>query len=124
MTATCTTATVYVLIVYHIVAPVYGSWSLTICLPQGVADANEESYMYHICNTPGRVRYDASIRNRPLWFGEWSLSTNFDASDAFMRRWADAQKFVFSQTRGWIVRLLSIATVWHTDARWAAVLEL
>ncbi len=60
--------------------------------------------MYAICNL-GLIQNDAARGNSPLWFGEWSLATNFDADDAFLRRWADAQKLTFSKSQGWIVRL-------------------
>ncbi|KAM5534496.1 hypothetical protein V8D89_011828 [Ganoderma adspersum] len=63
--------------------------------------ANEEAYLYAICNMP-IVRTDAARGESPLWFGEWSLATNFDATDAFLQRWADAQKFAFSKGQGWI----------------------
>lgn len=40
-----------------------------------------------------------------MWYGEWSLATNFNATDAFLKRWGDAQKLTYSKSRGWIVRL-------------------
>ena len=71
--------------------------------------------MYAICNL-GLIQSDAARDNEPLWIGEWSLATNFDASDAFLRQWADAQKLAFSKSQGWIVRLSAPSTVpqdWH-----------
>ena len=59
--------------------------------------------------------------NSPLWFGgtfincvsfslslsvnllEWALSTQFEATDEFLRKWADAQKFVYGMGAGWMV---------------------
>ncbi|KZT00595.1 glycoside hydrolase family 5 protein, partial [Laetiporus sulphureus 93-53] len=38
----------------------------------------------------------------PLWFGEWGLPTQFDATDAFLYMWADAQKLAYTQGAGWI----------------------
>ncbi|KAJ2930020.1 hypothetical protein H1R20_g7076, partial [Candolleomyces eurysporus] len=68
----------------------------------GVADANEEAYMTHVCNLD-RIEKDAALGNTPLWFGEWGLSTQFAASDAFLVKWADAQKYSYSKGAGWIV---------------------
>lgn len=67
----------------------------------GVADANEEAYMKHICNLD-RVRSDAALGNSPLFFGEWGLPTQFSATDAFLMKWADAQKLQYSKGAGWI----------------------
>lgn len=55
-----------------------------------------------------RVENDAAVDNSPLWFGEWALSTQFDASDDFLRDWADAQKLAYSKGQGWIVRRFSL----------------
>ncbi|KZS99377.1 glycoside hydrolase family 5 protein, partial [Laetiporus sulphureus 93-53] len=57
----------------------------------GVADANPTAYMESICNLD-RVQADAVQGDTPLWFGEWGLPTQFDATDAFLYMWADAQK--------------------------------
>ncbi|KZT39279.1 family 5 hypothetical beta glucosidase from glycoside dehydrogenase [Sistotremastrum suecicum HHB10207 ss-3] len=67
----------------------------------GVADATESAYLTSICNL-GRVAADAAVGNSPLWFGEWALSTQFDASDDFLKKWADAQKLTYSQGAGWL----------------------
>jgi len=67
----------------------------------GVADANPEAYLTSICNID-RLERDAAVQNVPLWFGEWSISTNFDATDEFLNQWADAQKFMYSKSAGWI----------------------
>jgi len=67
----------------------------------GVADANPEAYLKSICNLP-RLHNDTTLHNLPMYFGEWALSTNFDANDTFLTQWADAQKFTYSKTSGWI----------------------
>ena len=56
-----------------------------------------------------RLERDAAVQNVPLWFGEWSISTNFDATDEFLNQWADAQKFMYSKSAGWIVSLPRLA---------------
>lgn len=66
-----------------------------------MADPNEEAYLTHICNLK-RVETDSALGNSPLWFGEWALSTQFPASDDFLRKWADAQKMAYSKDAGWI----------------------
>ncbi|TFK61708.1 glycoside hydrolase family 5 protein [Pluteus cervinus] len=67
----------------------------------GVADPNEKAYLTHLCNLD-RIQSDAALGNSPLYFGEWSLATNFDASDEFLIKWADAQKLQYSRDAGWI----------------------
>lgn len=67
----------------------------------GVADANEQAYMKSICNLQ-RVQADAALGNSPLVFGEWALTTQFTASDAFLIKWADAQKLAYTKGAGWI----------------------
>ncbi|EFI27326.1 hypothetical protein CC1G_14799 [Coprinopsis cinerea okayama7 len=67
----------------------------------GVTDPNEEAYMTHICNLD-RIEKAGALRNTPLWFGEWSLATQFGASDEFLHKWADAQKLAYSKSAGWI----------------------
>ncbi|KAH7922227.1 glycoside hydrolase family 5 protein [Leucogyrophana mollusca] len=67
----------------------------------GVADANPTAYLTSICNLT-RIQADAALGDSPLWFGEWGLSTQFNATDAFLRQWADAQKLMYSQGAGWI----------------------
>lgn len=57
--------------------------------------------MTSICNL-NRVQADAAIGNSPLWFGEWGLPTQFNATDDFLRDWADAQKLAYSQGGGWL----------------------
>lgn len=34
---------------------------------------------------------------------EWSLATQFSATDEFLFKWADAQKYSYSKGAGWIV---------------------
>ncbi|KAF9234097.1 glycoside hydrolase family 5 protein [Melanogaster broomeanus] len=67
----------------------------------GVADANEDAYLTSVCNLQ-RIQADATVGDSPLWFGEWALPTEFNATDAFLYQWADAQKFAYSQGAGWI----------------------
>ncbi|PFH50219.1 glycoside hydrolase family 5 protein [Amanita thiersii Skay4041] len=67
----------------------------------GVADPNEDAYLTSICNL-NRVEADAALGNNPLFFGEWGLPTQFQATDAFLFKWADAQKLAYSKGAGWI----------------------
>ncbi|KAG1830478.1 glycoside hydrolase family 5 protein, partial [Suillus subalutaceus] len=67
----------------------------------GVAAADPKSYMISICNLT-RIQADAAVGNSPLWFGEWGLPTQFNATDAFLYQWADAQKLAYSKGAGWI----------------------
>ncbi|KAG1747935.1 glycoside hydrolase family 5 protein [Suillus paluster] len=67
----------------------------------GVADANPTAYLTSICNLT-RIQSDAAVGNSPLWFGEWGLSTQFNATDDFLYQWADAQKLAYSKGAGWI----------------------
>ncbi|KAF5379499.1 hypothetical protein D9615_006486 [Tricholomella constricta] len=67
----------------------------------GVADPNEDAYLTHSCNLD-RIEADAALGNSPLYFGEWALPTQFQATDAFLRKWADAQKRAYSKDAGWI----------------------
>ncbi|KAF9466200.1 glycoside hydrolase family 5 protein [Collybia nuda] len=67
----------------------------------GVADPNENAYLTSVCNLD-RIQQDANLGNSPLFFGEWGLPTQFTASDSFLRKWADAQKFSYSKGAGWI----------------------
>ncbi|KZT20956.1 glycoside hydrolase family 5 protein [Neolentinus lepideus HHB14362 ss-1] len=67
----------------------------------GVADSNPDAYLASICNLQ-RVQSDAAVGNSPLWFGEWGLPTQFDATDEFLYMWADAQKMAYMRGAGWI----------------------
>ncbi|KAF8521576.1 glycoside hydrolase family 5 protein [Hysterangium stoloniferum] len=67
----------------------------------GVADPNPQAYLKSICNLQ-RVTNDTTLDNLPMIFGEWSISTNFNATDGFLDQWADAQKLMYSQSSGWI----------------------
>ncbi|KAG6872903.1 hypothetical protein C0995_005309 [Termitomyces sp. Mi166 len=62
---------------------------LNLARPHGILDLD-------------RVQNDAALGNSPLYFGEWALPTQFPASDAFLYKWADAQKRAYSQGAGWI----------------------
>ncbi|KAG8221111.1 glycoside hydrolase family 5 protein [Butyriboletus roseoflavus] len=67
----------------------------------GVAAADPNSYLTSVCNLQ-RIQNDAALGNSPLWFGEWGLPTQFNATDAFLNQWADAQKWAYSKGAGWI----------------------
>ncbi|KAG2353770.1 glycoside hydrolase family 5 protein [Suillus spraguei] len=67
----------------------------------GVAAADPKSYLTSICNL-SRIQADATVGDSPLWFGEWGLSTQFNATDEFLYKWADAQKLAYSKGAGWI----------------------
>jgi glucan endo-1,6-beta-glucosidase len=51
-----------------------------------------------------RVQNDAALRNSPLYFGEWAVTTNFNtsATDEFLNKWADAQKLAYTKGKGWV----------------------
>jgi len=66
-----------------------------------IAAADPKSYMTSICNLK-RMQADAAVGNSPLWFGEWVLATQFNATDEFLCKWADAQKLAYSKSAGWI----------------------
>jgi hypothetical protein len=51
------------------------------------------------------VQADAAFDNTPLVFAEWGLPTQFNATDAFLRDWADAQKIAYSKGKGWMVSI-------------------
>jgi len=67
----------------------------------GVAAANEAAYLTSICNL-NRIQADAALGDSPLWFGEWGLPTQFNATNEFLFKWADAQKLAYSQGAGWL----------------------
>jgi len=67
----------------------------------GVAAPTEEAYLTNLCNL-NRFQTDANLGNTPVWIGEWSLATQFTASNDFIKKWADAQKFVYGMGAGWI----------------------
>jgi len=66
----------------------------------GVANATEDAYLTKLCNLD-RLDSDYNVGDKPLWFGEWSLATQFNATDAFVKVWADAQKLIYGQGAGW-----------------------
>ncbi|KAI6160413.1 glycoside hydrolase family 5 protein [Pisolithus thermaeus] len=49
-----------------------------------------------------RIQNDTVLGDSPLWFGEWGLATQCDASDSFLKQWGDAQKWAYGQSAGWI----------------------
>lgn len=64
----------------------------------------------HASNTDlQRVQSDAAVGDTPLWFGEWGLPTQFNATDEFLVKWADAQKLAYSQGAGWLVSNFNIS---------------
>ncbi|MBW0519570.1 hypothetical protein O181_059285, partial [Austropuccinia psidii MF-1] len=66
----------------------------------GVAEANFDSYMQTMCNQDHLAQ--AQKRNEiPYGHGEFSLATNFNATDDQLRAWGDAQRFRFSQENYW-----------------------
>ncbi|KAK0497583.1 glycoside hydrolase superfamily [Armillaria luteobubalina] len=64
-------------------------------------NADEQAHMDSICNLPF-LEDDAAFGNSPVIFGEWSLITQFNATDDFLYKWADAQKLAFTKGAGWI----------------------
>ncbi|KAI0258700.1 glycoside hydrolase family 5 protein [Gloeopeniophorella convolvens] len=74
----------------------------SLCSFGGVAaSADPDAYLQNLCNRP-TVQKDEAAGDSPMWFGEWALSTQFNATDDFLRKWADAQKLVYSQGAGWL----------------------
>ena len=73
-----------------------------------------------------RIQTDAALGNSPLFFGEWSLATQFNAnaSDTFMKQWADAQKLAYGKGAGWLVRVLPLVSWRSHGTKTVAVLEL
>jgi len=67
----------------------------------GVAAANPDAYLKDICNRKV-FQAEVAVNNIPMWVGEWALSTNFNATDDFMKKWADAQKQAYSPSAGWL----------------------
>ncbi|KAI9446884.1 family 5 hypothetical beta glucosidase from glycoside dehydrogenase [Russula earlei] len=67
----------------------------------GVALPNPTSYLQDVCNRED-VQQLESFGNTPFWYGEWTLSTQFSATDDFLKKWADAQKLKYSESAGWI----------------------
>ncbi|KAK0482739.1 hypothetical protein IW261DRAFT_1562436 [Armillaria novae-zelandiae] len=81
-------------------------------------NAGEQAHMDSICNKllnwkmhgylfNHRVDFpfledDAAFGNSPVIFGEWSLITQFNATDDFLYIWANAQKLAFTKGAGWI----------------------
>ncbi|KAF8307358.1 glycoside hydrolase [Clavulina sp. PMI_390] len=68
----------------------------------GVAkNASAGAYMQVMCNLT-KVADEAAIGDAPMVFGEWSVATNFNTTDDFIRDYGDAQKLAYSQGAGWI----------------------
>lgn len=62
-----------------------------------------------------------------MWVGEWALSTQFNATDDFLKKWADAQKLAYSQGAGWLVGFFhhrdQIGHIYTTSQFWSFKLE-
>ncbi|KAH7908322.1 glycoside hydrolase family 5 protein [Hygrophoropsis aurantiaca] len=66
----------------------------------GATDRSPNAYLASVCNS---IAKDAGDSQDDLtWVGEWSLATEIDATDEFLRQFADAQKMLLSKGRGWI----------------------
>ncbi|KAI0249706.1 glycoside hydrolase family 5 protein [Lactifluus subvellereus] len=86
----------------------------------GVADNNTEAYLQDICNR-NDVQRDTAFGDSSVWVGEWALSTQFDATDDFLRKWADAQKLVYSQGAGWLFWSFKIESTDSHARQWSYV---
>jgi len=84
----------------------------------GVADADPEAYMRNLCNRNDTQR-DALLRNSPLWVGEWSIGTQFNATDEFLNKWADAQKLKYSESKGWLFWSLKLEDTNPLARQWS-----
>ncbi|KAK0184955.1 glycoside hydrolase family 5 protein [Armillaria mellea] len=60
-----------------------------------------DDHLYYQVDLPF-LEDDAVVGNSPVVFGEWSLITQFNATDGFLYKWADAQKLAFTKGAGWI----------------------
>ncbi|KZO99801.1 glycoside hydrolase family 5 protein [Calocera viscosa TUFC12733] len=75
----------------------------------GVApEATADSYLETIC-TIQRTQQSAAIGDAPMFYGEWSLCTNFDSNNTFLQQWSDSQKLIYGQSAGWIFWSLKMA---------------
>ncbi|KAH6915732.1 glycoside hydrolase family 5 protein [Coprinopsis sp. MPI-PUGE-AT-0042] len=84
----------------------------------GITDPEPEAYLKHMCNL-NRLETAVANRNTPLWFGEWSLGTQFQATDEFMRKWADAQKLIYGRSQGWLFWNWKIETSTPLARQWS-----
>ncbi|MBW0536866.1 hypothetical protein O181_076581 [Austropuccinia psidii MF-1] len=66
----------------------------------GMADANFYSYMQTMCNQD-HLEQARKSNEIPYCHGEFSLATDFNATDDQLRAWGDAQRFWFSQENYW-----------------------
>lgn len=66
----------------------------------GVADPNLKSYLSTICNSK-YYQSAKEIGEVPYGHGEFSLATNFNATDDDLRAWGDAQRYVYNQEKFW-----------------------
>ncbi|KAI0249698.1 glycoside hydrolase family 5 protein [Lactifluus subvellereus] len=86
----------------------------------GIADNNTEAYLRDICNRNDFQR-DTTFGVSPVWVGEWALSTQFDATDDFLRKWADAQKLAYSQGAGWLFWNFKIENTSSLARQWSYI---
>ncbi|KAI0271116.1 glycoside hydrolase superfamily [Russula aff. rugulosa BPL654] len=87
----------------------------------GVAAADPESYLKDLCNR-NDIQRDTEAGNTPVWYGEFSLATQFNATVAtgeFLRKWADAQKLVYSQSAGWLFWSFKIESTSPYARQWS-----
>ncbi|KAM0750613.1 glycoside hydrolase [Meredithblackwellia eburnea MCA 4105] len=65
-------------------------------------NATPEAYLETVCNS-SRVVSAAQAGDAPLYFGEWSLGTEWnDTTIDFLKNFADAQRKIYSQGQGWL----------------------
>ncbi|KAF8493036.1 glycoside hydrolase family 5 protein [Russula emetica] len=84
----------------------------------GVAAADPEAYLQDLCNRDD-IRRDTEAGNTPVWYGEFSLATQFNATDDFLRKWADAQKLMYSQNAGWLFWSFKIESTSPFARQWS-----
>jgi len=84
----------------------------------GVADADPDAYMRNLCNRTD-IQKDVAAGNTPVWYGEFSLATQFNATDDFLRKWADAQKLMYSQGAGWLFWSFKIEATNPYERQWS-----
>ncbi|KAI9509112.1 family 5 hypothetical beta glucosidase from glycoside dehydrogenase [Russula earlei] len=86
----------------------------------GVAPSDPTDYLKNVCNR-NDVQQDNSLKDSPMWYGEWALSTQFSATDAFLKQWADAQKLAYSAGAGWIFWSFKIEAGNPLERQWSYV---
>jgi len=67
----------------------------------GVAPQHtEESYMQTVCNF-NTAADNAQKGNSPVYTGEFSLALGFNATNEFLKKYGDAQKYIWNKGQGW-----------------------